>query len=348
MPIDPAKPFDLTFTVGPKWDDTRLDLYLKGMVPAMSRAKIQKYIKRERIEVNDSARPANWRVRPGDNVVLRCNEPSEGADIGKYIPLDILYEDDDILAINKQPGLVVHPVALHRHDTLLNALYWRYKDLLPDDQNISLANRLDRNTSGLILVAKHVAAKQNLQEQFEARTPKKVYHALCEGLVKDDAGEIDLPIGSGIGASDKCKMCVRYDELGKLSQTNFSVLERFPVSANSGAAADGEGFTLLCLAPRTGRQHQLRVHTQAIGHPIVCDDRYGNPDALIVADSSASEGVASVARYALHAVELAFQHPATGAGITLTAPLAADITRVLAALRLGGESHREPLPSNGK
>ncbi len=344
MPIDPAKPFDLTFKVDPNWVDLRLDQFVKAMVPSMSRTKIQKYVKAGRVEVNGQARPANWRVRLGDTVLLRCNVPEEGADAGKRIPLDIIYEDNDILALNKQPGLVVHPVSLHRHDTLLNALYWRYKDILPEEQEISLANRLDEHTSGMILVAKHTLAKQRLQEQFENRRTSKAYLALCAGIVQEDSGTIDLPIGPEPGRTDRCKMGIRHDKEGKPSLTRFIVQERFArprIASLPGDAHAAEppadphpyaaGLTLVRLEPHTGRQHQLRVHMAAIGHPLVCDDRYGNGRPLYIRTrKGASVGIA---RYALHAAELTFTHPATNKPMTIQAPLAADLRTVLDAAR---------------
>jgi len=333
MPIDPAKPFDLTYVVYPNWIDMRLDQFVKAMVPSMSRTKIQRYIKDDRVLVNGKPRPANWRVRLDDSVVLCCNVPEDGADAGKFIPIEILYEDDDIIAINKQAGLVVHPVALHRHDTLLNALYWRYKDILPPEQDISLANRLDQYTSGVILVSKHTQSKKILQDQFEAREPKKAYMALVEGIVKEDQGEINLPIGPGMGEKDKCKMGVRHDELGKPSLTIYKVLERFKASV-------GQGYTLVRLEPHTGRQHQLRVHMSTLGHPMVCDDRYGNPDALIA--TTADQATFMIKRYALHACELNFRHPSTGQMLTVQAPLAEDIRLMADALRAGAKTSRIP------
>jgi 23S rRNA pseudouridine1911/1915/1917 synthase len=323
MPVDPAKPFDLSFRVHPNWVEMRLDQFVKAMVPTMSRAKIQRYIKDGRVEVNGNPRPANWRVHLDDAVLLRCHVPEEGEDAGRHIPLDIVYEDDDVIAVNKQPGLVVHPVALHRHDTLLNALYWRYKDIIPADQEISMANRLDRNTSGIVLVSKHTGSKRILQDDFEARVPRKTYVALCEGIVEPDNGEIDAPIGPGLGRSDRCKMGVRYDEEGKPSLTHFEVLERFPPQ-------NDEGFTLVKLQPHTGRQHQLRVHMSHLGNPLVCDDRYGRPGAIVFATSG---GEFALERYALHALELTFVHPGTKQLLTLTAPLAEDLRLAVEALR---------------
>ena len=322
MAIDPAKPFDLAYEVMPTYDRQRLDLYVKAMIPSMSRTRIQQRIGEGRVEVNGAARAANWRVLAGDMVLVRCNVPDEGADAGKRIPLDIVYEDDDIVAVNKQSGLVVHPVGKHRHDTLLNALYWRYKDSIPEDDAISLANRLDQYTSGIILATKHAAAKRTLQEDFEARIPKKTYLALCRGLVADDAGEIDLPIGPELDAKDHCRMAVRTDGGGKESRTLYRVVERF-----------AQGFTLVRLNPVTGRQHQLRVHMAALGHPLIADPRYGGGYRLDLDDRG--ETVAAMERYALHAAELTFRHPADGQEMRLEAPLAGDLEKTVGLLRRG-------------
>lgn len=380
MPVDPAKPFNLTFPVTPTYAAYRLDAFVKAMVPKMSRTKIQKYIARNRVEVNHTPRRSNWIVRDGDFVVLICDLPEGGDDAGRFIPLDIVHEDDDILVVNKQPGLVVHPVALHRHDTLLNALYWRYKDTLPPSQEISLANRLDQFTSGIVLVTKHTASKQALQPQFEGRTTKKEYLALCHGLVEPDAGEIDAPIGPAEGTENRTLMAIRRDEAGKPSHTHFEVVERFPPTRPGEPA-----FTLVRLAPVTGRQHQLRVHMQFLGHPLVCDDRYGTPDALLLtppmethdghpADTPADSSSASLHkadacepasinpnahapdsldvykakpfcmldRYALHAYSLTFTHPTRHTRQTCTAPLAPDMQAALDALRAGW--HRTLVP----
>ena len=322
MPIDPAKPFDLTYEVMPAQDRLRLDLYVKAMVPSMSRTRIQQRIGEGRIEVNGQVRAANWKVLVGDTVLVRCNIPVEGADAGKRIPLDIVLEDDDILVVNKQPGLVVHPVGKHRHDTLLNALYWRYKDVLPPEASINLANRLDQHTSGLVLLTKNADAKRILQEEFEARSPKKTYVALCCGMVRDDAGVIDQPIGPDIEGRDHCRMAIRHDGGGKESLTNFSVLERFAA-----------GFTLVKLAPVTGRQHQLRVHMASLGHPLVADPRYGGGHRLVLKNADRTTTV--IDRYALHAASLTFPHPRDGRGIVTEAPVATDMESVFIALRNG-------------
>ena len=323
MAIDPAKPFDLTYEVMPTYDRQRLDLFVKAMIPSMSRTRIQLRIGEGRVEVNGSSRPANWRVLPGDTVLVRCNVPEEGHDAGRHIPLDIIFEDDDIVVVNKQSGLVVHPVGKHRHDTLLNALYWRYRDELPEGESVNLANRLDQYTSGIVLATKNAGAKRILQEDFEARIPGKTYLALVRGVMADDSGEVDLPIGPEPGAKDHCRMAVRTDGGGKESQTLYRVEERFDA-----------GFTLVRLNPITGRQHQLRVHMAALGHPLAADARYDGGYRL---ELRTPEGESvGLERYALHAAGLSFRHPVTRAELRMDAPLARDLQYVVDALRRGG------------
>ncbi|MCD8138635.1 MAG: RluA family pseudouridine synthase [Planctomycetaceae bacterium] len=320
MAIDPSKPFDLVYEVMPTYDRNRLDLFVKAMIPSMSRNRIQQRIGEGRVEVNGAARPSNWRVLAGDSVRIRCREPEEdGVEAGKGIPIDVLFEDDDIIVINKQAGLVVHPVGKHRHDTLLNALYWRYRDAIPEGEGVSLANRLDQFTSGVILATKHAEAKRILQEDFEARVPKKTYLALCRGRVQDDEGVIDLPIGPEAAGGDHCNMAVRHDDEGKASTTVYRVKERFD-----------QDFTLVELKPVTGRQHQLRVHMSALGHPLVADGRYGGGYRLELTDGG------GIDRYALHAAALTFRHPRDKREMRVVAPLPDDMREVVARLR-GGE-----------
>ena len=322
MPVDPAKPFDLKYVSTPTYSEIRLDHFVKAMVPSMSRTKIQKYIKNKQITVNDEVRKSNWIVRENDEVILHCKEPEGAIEVAKNIPLDIIYEDEDIVAVNKQPNLVVHPVALYRHNTLLNAMYWRYKDILPEDQEISLGNRLDQYTSGVILVAKNTHSKRVLQDQFENRKTKKVYNAICSGIVEPDFGEINKPLGPGEGMH-RTFIVIRDDKLGKPSNTFFRVLKRYPPKNGD------NGFTLVRLEPHTGRQHQLRVHMADLGYPLICDDRYGRGDEIIITDNSGAS--AAISRYALHACELTFKHP-NGEKMKIEAPVAQDMQNFLAVL----------------
>ncbi len=306
----------------PSQDRMRLDLYVKFLLPSMSRTRIQQRIGENRVEVNGIARAANWKVLAGDKILIRCRTPQEGDDAGKYIPLDIVYEDDDIVVVNKQAGLIVHPVGKHRHDTLLNALYWRYKEILPEGDSISLANRLDQQTSGVILATKNRETKRIIQEDFENRLPQKTYLALCRGMVEQDEGEISLPIGPSLNAKDHCRMAVRQD--GKASLTRYRVEERFPA-----------GFSLVRLKPVTGRQHQLRVHMAALGHPLAADFRYGGGYRLFVKEGSGK--TALLERYALHAASLCFRHPADNRSMSVEAELAEDLSIMVESLRHGAK-----------
>lgn len=296
----------------------------------MSRTKIQKYCAAGRICVNGAPRPANWIVRLGDQVLLVCKDPENGgaAAVAEKIAgeLVVIYEDEEILAVNKPAGLVVHPVGKHRHDTLLNALYMRYKDILPPEQEVSLANRLDQYTSGLILVAKNTGAKRILQYQFENREVSKEYYALCTGIIAADSGKIDAPLGPADPGSTLLQ-ALRYDSLGKPAQTEYEVCERFA----PGGGADDPGLTFVHLLPHTGRQHQLRVHLASLGHPLLADKHYGDGRTLTLSRGGES---AIINRYALHAAQLTFRHP-DGTIRTLQAPLADDMTAALAALRTG-------------
>ncbi|MCL2001313.1 MAG: RluA family pseudouridine synthase [Planctomycetes bacterium] len=336
MPVDPAKPFDLTFEVMLSRHRNRLDLFVKAMIPSMSRTKVQVRIAEGRVEVNGSVRPANWRVTAGDRILVRCHIPEEGADAGRRIPLDILYEDDDLIVVNKQPGLLVHPVGRHRHDTLLNALYWRCRDILPEDESVNLANRLDQYTSGIVLATKNVRARRFLQEDFERRAPVKEYFALCRGRPAWDEKEIDLPIGHDASEGDHCRMAVRHDGAGKEARTVCRVKEHF----------DG-GFALVHLFPVTGRQHQLRVHMSAVGHPLLADARYGGGRRLELLRPDGE--TAGLTRYALHAAGLVFRHPADGREMQFQAPLAADLAEVVSAFRAGARETVAGmlLPGNG-
>ncbi|MDR1520108.1 MAG: RluA family pseudouridine synthase [Planctomycetota bacterium] len=321
MATDPAKPFDHDFTVGPSRDRFRLDVFIKSMFPSLSRTKAQLRISEGRVTVNGFPRPANWRVLAGDRVSLHYPPPDlASAEAGRHIPLDIIYEDDDLAVVNKPPGLVVHPVGRHRHDTLLNALYWRYRDLLPEGESVTLANRLDQHTSGIVLAVKNIRAKRIIQEGFERREMGKTYFALCHGLIRDDKGEIDLPIGRDPDESDHCRMAIRLGGDGKPSRTLYRVEERFAA-----------GFTLVGLKPVTGRQHQLRLHLSAIGHPLVADPRYGGGDRLEL--RGLDGGSVKLERHALHAFELTFRHPGDRRNMRLAAPLASDLLEVIEWLR---------------
>ena len=326
MAIDPAKPFDLEYDVHENQHGMRLDRYVNFVVPTISRTRIQQYNKKGRILLNGENVTASTRVREGDHVVLKCQVPEGRIDIARDIPLDIIYEDEWLVAVNKQPGLVVHPVALHRHDTLLNAMFYRYENTLPPDRELSLANRIDKFTSGVILVTKDVEVKRHLQEQFEARTVQKTYRCIVHGHVQEDSGTVDLPIGPKLNRTNRCQMGIRTDAEGKPSQTNYTVLERLE-------SADLGPFSLVRVAPKTGRQHQIRVHMAALGHPLAGEHMYGANEGIEW--HPPVDEVGRLDRFALHAETLDVIHPKTEMELNLVAPLADDMEEFLHALRSG-------------
>ncbi|MFH0910193.1 MAG: RluA family pseudouridine synthase [Planctomycetota bacterium] len=341
MVIDPAKPFDLEYRVDPAYDGLRLDRYVHSMVPAISRTRIQQYNEEGRLTVRGLRRPDNWKVRTGDLVRLQCRMPEGGEALGSDIPVEVVYEDECLLGVNKQPGLVVHPVALHRHDTLMNALYWRYKDALLPGQELSLVNRIDKYTSGLVLVAKDPVAKRHLQRQFESRRVTKEYLALVHGLVAEEEGEIDRPIGAKPQSENRVLMAVREDGTGRPSQTRFRVEERLTLPERASPDEALRRFTLVRLWPRTGRQHQLRVHLASLGHPLVGDHLYGDARGLLCRGPAGEE--CRLARFALHAARLTVVHPVTREPLVVAAPLAEDFRAILAGLRADWSLETFPL-----
>lgn len=320
MAIDPSKPFDLEYKVDESQDGMRLDKYIASVIPTISRTKIKTYNSQKRITVNGEIKPDSWKVKDGDMVVLKCRVPEGGENLGKNIPVEIIFEDDYLIAVNKQAGLVVHPVALHRHNTLMNALYWKYKDKLSEEQDITLVNRIDQYTSGVVLVCKDLESKRNLQEQFEARTVSKSYLAIVCGELENGSGEIDLPIGPKKNRTNRVMMGIRHDEEGKPSHTFYEVIERLP------------SFTVVRLTPKTGRQHQLRVHMAEIGHPLAADHLYGDDKGLKFLDNNGQE-ICELSRFALHAKDLTFIHPVTEKEMTIEAPLPDDMANTINALR---------------
>ena len=222
------------------------------------------------------------------------------------IPLDILYEDADLIAVNKPPGMTVHPAPGHPASTLVNALLAHCPDLsgIGGVRRPGIVHRLDRDTSGVILVAKNDAAHLALARQLKERTVEKTYLALVEGTPKPPRGVIDAPLARDPRRRERMAVL----EGGREASTSYRVVERF------------SGVSLLEVKPRTGRTHQIRVHFAAIGHPIVGDVVYGKRSSLL-------------ARQFLHAWRIAFDHPRTGERLTLEAPLAQDLEAALAMLR---------------
>ena len=276
-------------------------------MPEYSRARIQEWIKAGRVCVNNAAARASQAVRAGDDVEV---EPAAAPPLkasAEDIPLHLLYEDDAVVAIDKPAGMVVHAGAGIHSGTLVNALLHRFQTLsgLGGELRPGIVHRLDRFTSGVLLVAKTDAAHQNLAAQFSSRQVEKVYLALVQGKVKPEAGRVERPIARD--PVRRTRMTARLAE-GRSAWSAYRVQRRF---AN---------FTLLEVRIGTGRTHQIRVHLASIGHPVAGDTLYG------------AQAQPTLGRYFLHAHRIRFRSPATGEEVVVTSPLAAELERWLETL----------------
>ncbi|GEM_PF-51579 len=315
----------------------RIDLYLRDRLPDASRAMLQKLIKSGKVLVNGRHAKSSNILRANDvvDVTLPQSAGIDGGFVPEDIPLDIVYEDDQFIAINKQAGLIVHPARGHWAGTLINALLFHAEKTNStlstgsDPWRPGIIHRLDRDTTGIILVAKTDEAHWRIAGQFERRTVRKTYMALVHGIVELDSDLIDAPLA--VNAKIREKYAVRTD-IGKPAQTVYTVKERYRTGGPGGA-----GYTLLELAPKTGRTHQLRVHCQHIGHPIVGDSMYGGRqitanDVLPTQRSTPSTqeaGAPLITRQALHAFRLQFVHPTLFTRMDLQAKIPPDIAHML-------------------
>ncbi len=321
--------FDLQRDVG-----TRLDRYLTTRITFMSRTRLAALIAAGAVTVNGRTGKASTKLRLGDVVEVVIPEPPSKDITPEDIPLEVLFEDDAMIVINKHPDIIVHPARSENTGTMLGALAWHFQHntagnlstVGTDLARPGVVHRLDRNTSGVIVFAKTDEAHWKIAKQFQDRTADKRYLAIAQGNIQPDGQVIDKPIGPHQSKAKgyREKMVVRYDDLGKPSVTIARVRERY----RDGQRAVGMGdFTLVELELKTGRTHQIRVHLTDEGHPIVADDMYGG---RTLADDT---GEAIIARQALHAALLAIEHPKTGKAMTFTAPPPADFMAAVAYLR---------------
>lgn len=309
----------LTFTTADPDLGLRLDQFL-ARHSEFSRARLQRWLKAGLILVNGRAEPARYQVRAGDLVTVNVPPPEPSPLTPEALPLDIVFEDGDIIVINKPPGLVVHPGAGNRTGTLLNALLAHCPALqnIGDISRPGLVHRLDKDTSGLMVVAKTTLAHEGLVRQFQARRVEKTYVALVWGRFHLKSGEIDKDIGRH--PSERRKMSV-HARRGKPAATRWRVLKEFPGP-----------LTLVELQPKTGRTHQIRVHLASLGHPVVGDAAYGGGAARLQTQHGLQALKPLVTRQLLHAKALAFTHPRTGGALAFEAPLPGDFQAVVVML----------------
>ena len=298
----------------------RLDRFLGGRIEGMSRAGLQRLIAAGLARLNGEDVKAHHRVRAGDRVELSIPPPREADVRPEEIPLDVLFEDDDIIVINKRPGMIVHPAGRIVSGTLVNALLARCRDLsgVGGALKPGIVHRLDRGTSGCLVAAKNDEAHLALSDQFARRKVRKEYLALVHGSPESDSGKLTGPIGRH--PVRRRKMTVR-PAGGRDAETAYEVIERF------------EGVTFVRLFPKTGRTHQIRVHMAHSGHPLLGDAVYGGGRERRFAGPKAP-------RPMLHAWRLSFAHPRTGEALRFEAPLPEDFTAMLGSLGWRGEAGR--------
>lgn len=301
-----------TVVVSPEEAEVRIDRYLTAVLPGQSRSQIQRLIKEGRVQIDAQHVRPNRIVHAGETILVEIPEPASAIPEPEALDLDIVYQDSDIVVVNKPAGMVVHPAAGHAKGTLVNALLHEVKDLsgIGGEIRPGIVHRLDRGTSGLMVIAKHDRAHGELARQFQDREVEKEYVALVWGVVQ--AGRrIDLPIGRD--PADRKKMSARARR-ARSAATRITKALHLP------------GVSLLHVAIATGRTHQIRVHLSAIGHPIVGDAVYGGLRRRVPGDL---RPVLSLDRPFLHAGRLVFRHPADGRQMEFEAALPPDLQSVL-------------------
>lgn len=303
-------------------DERRLDVFLRDRLPTLSRSHLKRLIEEDAVNVNGATAKPSRHIRPGDKIVVEL-PPLAPADIKpENIPLDVIYEDGDLLIVNKQKGLTVHPTPNQSSGTLVNALMGHCGDSLSGINGVlrpGIVHRIDKETSGLLAVAKNDLAHLALAEQIRLRSMTKLYTAVVHGVVKKSEGTISTMIGRN--PRNRKKMAV-VRQNGRDSVTVYRVAERF------------EYFTVLDVDLRTGRTHQIRVHAAHIGHPVAGDAVYGGANlppgkAKGETRKAIQAALDRLRRQALHARELTLTHPRTGEPMRFTAPLPPDISEFL-------------------
>ena len=310
-----------TLKVPPAQSGERLDVFLSQKGSFGTRSQIKRAIEGGQIRVGGMDVKPKYRLKSGDLILVTREEPAEYDLVPEELPLDIYHEDVHILVVNKIAGMVVHPAAGNRSGTLVNALLFHCTDLsgIGGVKRPGIVHRLDKNTSGLMVVAKSDEAHVGLSKQFKEHLVTKIYRVLVHGDPKEPEGVIDLPIGRH--PVDRKKMSTG-SRRGKESLTRWRVEKRYGIA------------TLLAVRIETGRTHQIRVHLNAIGYPVVGDTVYGNSKKRIetVQDNALRTALRKMPRQALHSSELRFRHPVTGTPMHFSSELPNDIVQVCAAL----------------
>jgi len=301
----------LAFEIAEEDAGARLDAFLAARVRGVSRTALKRAVEDGDVLVGGRAAKPSHRLRAGERVEVELPAPPASELTPEDIPLDIAYEDEDVVVVNKPAGMVVHPAAGVNSGTLANALAFHFKQLSEHAGAFrpGLVHRLDRDTSGLVVVAKTAQAHENLSEQFRARTVFKSYVALVHGVLKEEKGKIEQPLARD--PRNRTRMAVRGG--GRAALSLWRVRRRFA------------RFTLLDVEIKTGRTHQIRVHLAWMKHPVVGDETYGGGRDKTVPDPRLRAAIAALGRQFLHAERLGFRHPRTQEWLSFTAPLPREL-----------------------
>ena len=301
--------------------DTRLDAFLAAQIDGWSRSRLHRLIEDEDVLVNGKPAKVSYKLRAGDEIEVELTPPPATSFTPENIPLDIVFEDDSLIVVNKPAGLVVHPAAGIHSGTLANALAYHFQTLSTRAGEVrpGIVHRLDKDTSGLMVVAKNEATHENLADQFRAREVFKSYVALVHGVVKQQSGRIEQPIARD--PRTRIRMAVVPAGRGALSL--YKVRKSF------------KSFTLLDVELKTGRTHQIRVHLSWLKHPVVGDEVYGGGRDKTVQDVRLRAAIRKLHRQFLHAERLGFRHPTSGEALEFMAPLPVELANLLAELDAG-------------
>jgi 23S rRNA pseudouridine1911/1915/1917 synthase len=291
--------------------NSRLDVYLAAQLPELSRTRIQELIREGRVRADHHAARASHRVGVGEEIEIEILERPALTAEAEDIPLDVLYQDDEIVVVNKAAGMVVHAGAGHARGTLVNALLYRLSSLPGGPLRPGIVHRLDRGTSGVLVVARTDTAHRRLAEQFRTRTVRKTYLALLEGVLKPESGSIQLPISRD--KNRRVRMTARAGA-GREARTDWRVLWR------------GARYTLVEIELHTGRTHQIRAHFAALGRPVVGDTLYG----AAARPRAGSQNLDPLGRPFLHAARIGFEHPASGQPMEFRAPVPPELRKYIA------------------
>ena len=300
----------------------RLDALVVKCVPGLTRSQVKRLIEGDLVRVDGARAKVAQKVAKGCVVLIEVPPPEVPSAHPEEIPLEILYEDEDIIVVNKPAGMVVHPAAGHPHGTLVNALLAHCGALstIGEELKPGIVHRLDVGTSGVMVAAKNDSAHRSLARQFKDRTVKKIYSALAMGVMRNDTGSFEAPLGRSKGYR---KRISSHTGKGKVARTEWKVAERF-----------GSHASLLEVSLHTGRTHQIRVHLAESGHPLVGDPLYGGRrKAKHLPEGPLRDAATGFSRPALHAWRLGFDHPRTGERMEFVAELPADIRKLLEAFR---------------